>query len=117
MGKRLLKYIDCFDAIEHCFFHINLVNRNKKAVEIAKKYDKPIIGTSDLHHIHLFGYNYSLIDSEKDLYSVFKAINNNKVELKTKEIEYSTFFKTAFDILMNPLRRFVYNSFLKYNYI
>ena len=35
IGHRLKQYIDCFDAIEYCHFHVPLLNPNTPAVRLA----------------------------------------------------------------------------------
>lgn len=109
LGNRLLRYIDCFDAIEYSFFCTMIVNLNKKAVKVAKNYNKPVIGNSDLHDLYFFNCTYSLIDSEKDIASVFKAINENKARLETKNLNHLHFFKVFLDIVSGPLRKAIYN--------
>ena len=95
-GKILLKYIDFFDVIEYSHFYLNWLNFNKKAVEIAKKYKKPILGTSDAHRWYQFNHTYALIDSKKDINSVIKAIKGNKTRLVTRPLEFFNFLKILF---------------------
>jgi predicted metal-dependent phosphoesterase TrpH len=61
IGRRLLEEIDCFDAIEFCHFHKGLMNPNRRAAAVAKKFDKPLIATSDAHRLHAFGRHYTSI--------------------------------------------------------
>jgi predicted metal-dependent phosphoesterase TrpH len=61
IGERLLEKIDYFDAIELCHFWNRLFNPNRRAVEIASRFEKPLIATSDAHRLHAFGSNYSSI--------------------------------------------------------
>ena len=63
LGKALEKHINLFDAIEYSWFHSSLINFNQKAVRIAKKHNKPLIATSDCHHLPLFGKNYIIANS------------------------------------------------------
>ena len=94
IGKKLLKYIDFFDAIEYSHFYLNFFNiLNKRAVKIAKKYNKSLIGTSDAHRLYQFNKTYSLIDSKKDINSVINAIKNGKVKLVTKPLKFLQFLK------------------------
>lgn len=102
LGKKLVENIDLFDAIEYSHFYLPFFNLNKKAVEVAKKFSKPLIGTSDAHNLFQIGMTYSLVDSEKNIESFFKAIKNGKTELKTKPVSLKYFiwrsFKMALDI-------------------
>jgi hypothetical protein len=61
IGDRLIERIDLFDAIELCHFWTRLFNPNKRAAEIAKRFQKPLIATSDAHRLHAFGSNYTSI--------------------------------------------------------
>jgi predicted metal-dependent phosphoesterase TrpH len=59
IGDRLIAEIDCFDAIEFCHFHKWLLNPNRRAAAVAKKFRKPLIATSDAHRLHAFGRHYT----------------------------------------------------------
>src|SRR6266487_5957326 len=59
IGRRLLKEIDCFDAIEFCHFHVGLFNPNRRAKRVAARFGKPLIATSDAHRLHAFGRHYT----------------------------------------------------------
>ena len=61
IGSRLLREIDCFDAIEFCHFHIGLFNPNRRAKRVASRFRKPLIATSDAHRLHAFGRHYTSI--------------------------------------------------------
>jgi predicted metal-dependent phosphoesterase TrpH len=61
IGPRLLKEIDCFDAIEFCHFHVGLFNPNRRAKRVASRFGKPLIATSDAHRLHAFGRHYTSI--------------------------------------------------------
>lgn len=81
LGKNLEKYIDLFDAIEHSWFYTEWLNYNKKAVAIAKKYDLPLVSTSDTHFFDFFDTNYIIADAtEKTPASLFDAIRNRSYQ-------------------------------------
>jgi predicted metal-dependent phosphoesterase TrpH len=67
IGKRLLERIDLFDAIELCHFWTRIFNPNKRAAEIAERFEKPLIATSDAHRLHAFGSNYTTIPRPAEL--------------------------------------------------
>lgn len=82
---KMIKYLDLFDAIEHSHFYTKTFNLyNEKAHILAKKYNIPIIGTSDNHIIKYFDKTFSIIDAEKNWESIAQAIKNGKIELKTE---------------------------------
>ncbi|MEP6685677.1 MAG: PHP-associated domain-containing protein [Verrucomicrobiota bacterium] len=83
IGRRLLKEIDCFDAIEFCHFHMGLMNPNWIAVAVGSKFRKPLIATSDAHRLHAFGRHYTSIPRPRELSveSVFAALRSGPLRL------------------------------------
>ncbi len=78
LRKRLIDNIDLFDAIEYSHFYTYLLNFNRKAMKVAVKYDKPIVGTSDCHRLYQLEYTYTMMDCKKDLKSVLNAVRKGK---------------------------------------
>jgi predicted metal-dependent phosphoesterase TrpH len=91
LGRKLVKYIDYFDAIEYSHFYTKYFNLNRKALKIAKKYKKAIIGTSDIHFYYEFNKTFSLIDADKKIDSILEAIRKRKTKLVTKPMTTSEF--------------------------
>jgi len=91
----ILKYFHLFDAWEYSFFYHQLINPNKKTQKLAQKYHKPLIGNSDIHRLSVLGKTYTLINSEKNLHSIFHAIRNNQVEIKTAPLSLPLLFKLS----------------------
>ncbi|MFA6560991.1 MAG: PHP-associated domain-containing protein [Verrucomicrobiia bacterium] len=71
--------LDLWDAVEYCHMHIRGLNFNLKAERVAKEQGLPLVGTSDAHELFMFGTNHTLVDAEKDMLSVFRAIRGGKV--------------------------------------
>jgi predicted metal-dependent phosphoesterase TrpH len=93
LKKSLEKHIDLFDAIEYTFFYTKTKNYNKKAEEIAKKYNKPLIGVSDCHILKHLDSTYTLLDCGKDnstptIKTVFNAILQKKSEIVTTPLSH-----------------------------
>jgi predicted metal-dependent phosphoesterase TrpH len=85
LGYQLIKYINLFDGIEFNYFYNWLLNPNIISKFIAKKYNKPLIGTSDVHMLEYFSATYSTIQiQEKNLNSILNSLKSNKVEITTK---------------------------------
>ncbi len=83
LRSKLMKNIDLFDAIEMTVFSNNLFNFNRKAVEIAEKYNKPFIANSDTHFLNDLERGYALIDvKEKTIESIFEAIKMKNFQNK-----------------------------------
>ena len=78
IGDRLVKEIDCFDAIELCHFHKGLFDLNRRAVRVAAQFGKPLLATSDAHQLHAFGRHYTSIPRPRELTieNVFAALRN-----------------------------------------
>ena len=73
-----------FDAIETKNARFIIGYCNRKAKKISKKENIPSLGASDAHYWKFVGDCYSLVNAEKDIDSVFKAILKNKVEAHGK---------------------------------
>lgn len=97
----LCDYISLFDAIEFCHYYNHLINLNKKAIEAASLYQKPLIGTSDSHFLWQFGITHSLVEAQKDPISVIKAVKNGKIEIITTPLPLFTMFKVAINLLIS----------------
>jgi predicted metal-dependent phosphoesterase TrpH len=67
IGEKLVERIQCFDAIELCHFWSRFFNPNRRAVEMAERFRKPLIATSDAHQLHAFGSNYTSIPRPAEL--------------------------------------------------
>lgn len=80
LGKKLIDNIDCFDAIEYSWAYTKLINFNKKAERIAKKYNKPLIATADCHLLEYLNIAYFQIHAAQDKNSVIEAIKNGKLK-------------------------------------
>ncbi len=81
LGSKLLKNIDLFDAIELTVFSNKIFNFNKKAEITAKKYQKPLIATSDTHSLKDLNRGYALINTEmKNAESIFASIKKGNFQ-------------------------------------
>ena len=90
LGHRLFEYQDCFDAIEYCHFYTKQVNFNKKAVEAAKKLNKPLVGTSDIHFLTQVGKTTSIVSAtERSFAAIAAAIKAGHLELRTNPLTVS----------------------------
>jgi predicted metal-dependent phosphoesterase TrpH len=83
IGRRLLDEIDCFDAIEICHFHNFLLNPNRRAARVAKRFGKPVIATSDAHRLHAFGRHYTSIrrPAALSMENVFETLRSGPLRL------------------------------------
>ncbi|UDQ99183.1 PHP-associated domain-containing protein [Lentisphaerota bacterium WC36G] len=93
LGRHLENNIDLFDSIEYCHFHMKLFNfPNLKAVRLAKKHHKTIVGSSDVHKIKFFGTTYTLLEMKKfTTEEIHKSLRNiSKVNYKSSQLPFFT---------------------------
>lgn len=103
LGKNIIKYLNLFDAWEYSFFYSFFWNPNNKTKRLAKKYNKTMVGNGDIHQLKFINKTYSLINSKKDIKSIFEAIRNKKVEYVSNPISTKEFSKLFFSILKSKI--------------
>jgi predicted metal-dependent phosphoesterase TrpH len=86
LNRTIEKHLDAFDALEYCHYHHEWVNFNKKAIDLSKEKEIPLVGTSDTHQLFQLGLTYSLVEAEKDMVSIFQAIKKGRVEIFTRPL-------------------------------
>jgi predicted metal-dependent phosphoesterase TrpH len=107
IGSRLLKEIDCFDAIEFCHFHMGLFNPNRRAKKVASRFGKPLIATSDAHRLHAFGRHYTSIPMPSVLTAenVFAALRNGPLRLTSPACSFTDLVSAIYFVfLAHPFR-------------
>ncbi len=101
LREKLDSNIEAFDVIEYCHFYHKFFSFNKKAVDIAEKHNKPIIGTSDTHRLWQMGHTYSIIDAkDKNVKDIIQAIKQNKVQLRTKPLKTTIILQTIISLML-----------------
>ena len=108
IGERLVEKIDYFDAIELCHFWTRLLNPNRRAIEVAGQFQKPLIATSDAHRLHAFGSNYTSIPRPAALTSenVFAALRNGPRRVTNPPCGFTDLISTIYwTFVAHPLRR------------
>lgn len=96
----LLKNIDLFDGIEYCHYYTRAFNRfNSMACKVAANHGKPLVGTSDSHHLFQLEKTYSLIDAEKNVESIISALRNGRIKIVSKPLSFLTYSRAVFFIL------------------
>ncbi len=99
--------IDLFDAVEMSVFSNWLFNFNKRAGEVAGKYNKPFIATSDTHFLKDIERGYILIEAEsKIIEALFSAIKTkrfqNKINLMSPFAMIKHILKSIFNYFFIP---------------
>jgi predicted metal-dependent phosphoesterase TrpH len=108
IGERLLQHIDHFDAIELCHFWSRFFNPNRRAVEIAKRFGKPLIATSDAHQLHAFGSNYTSVPEVADLtvQTVIDALRDGPLRVTNPPCSFIDLISTIYFVfVVHPWRR------------
>jgi predicted metal-dependent phosphoesterase TrpH len=108
IGARLLKEIDCFDAIEVYHFHKGLFNPNWRAKRVARQFGKPLIATSDAHQLHAFGNHYTSIAAPAELTveNVLAALRSGALRITSPPCSFRDLVSTIYFVfLAHPFRR------------
>lgn len=76
----LTKYLQVFDAVEHTWFYSSWYNTNKAVVALAKKFNKPVMATGDIHTLKYLNSDYCFIEaSSLTVGSVLEALKVGRV--------------------------------------
>ncbi len=78
VGIKLKNAIDAVDAVESFNSRYILGSANKKAEKKARRFGKPCVAGSDAHNARFIGYGVTVVDSEKDMNSIFEAISGGR---------------------------------------
>jgi predicted metal-dependent phosphoesterase TrpH len=96
----IVRYRECFDAVEYCHYYYKWFNLNKKALKVAEKYNYPVVGNSDAHMQSQFGKTYSYVYAEeKTIPAIIRAIKQGKVEYVSQPLTLWEFLSETFWIL------------------
>jgi predicted metal-dependent phosphoesterase TrpH len=107
IGPRLLREIDCFDAIEFCHFHVGLFNPNRRAKKVASRFCRPLIATSDAHRLHAFGHHYTSIPmpSALTVENVFASLRSAPLRLTSPACSFTDLVSAVYFVfLAHPFR-------------
>lgn len=86
LHEELHTILDHVDAIELSSCYNRFINYNRKAIRVAEKSSKPMVGASDCHLLWQLGTTYSWVEAEKDLLSIIQAVKKGKVEVATRPL-------------------------------
>jgi predicted metal-dependent phosphoesterase TrpH len=120
LREKLEENIDLFDAIELSWFHTAKTDFNVKGKEVASKYGKPFIATSDTHYLPCLEKSYAVLDCELDEQGVLEAVRSSKFENYSQAISflYAVFFILWLDyrpiVLLFKLKKKIRRFFRKH---
>lgn len=107
LKKDLIDNIDLFDAIEQSWAYTKTKNYNTPAIEMAKRWKKPIVATADCHMLKDLNIGYTNIDALKNTNAIVQAIKENKIQNTTQAASY---FKILNFFITQNLRNFFHKS-------
>jgi predicted metal-dependent phosphoesterase TrpH len=108
MGEKLIEQIECFDAIELCHFWSRFFNPNRRAREVAARFKRPLIATSDAHQLHAFGSHYTSIPRPPALTigNVLAALRHGPLRLTSPPCSVVDLISTIYWVFVaHPRRR------------
>lgn len=100
LRSKLKAHHSSFDAIEFSSFYSRYINRNKKAAEFAREYNRPLVGSSDCHNIWQLGWTYTLVEAEKNIPSIVAAVKEGRVEINTTPLSLVTMVRVGINFIL-----------------
>lgn len=104
LGKNLIRYKHLFDVIELSHFYTKLFNPNKKALVLAKNWNKPMLGTGDVHFFPTWNKTFSLVDSELDPLKIVMAVKKNKIKVCSTPLTTKEFLSECLFVVKNNIK-------------
>ena len=83
MSDRLEQHASWVDAVEVNSLYTRQLDFNTRAVAWARAHGKPLVGTTDLHHLQQMGTTFTLVDAAPDANAICDAIRSGRVEVRT----------------------------------
>ena len=108
IGERLLREIDCFDAIEICHFHKGWFDLNRRARAVSARYGKPLVATSDAHRLEAFGNHYTSIPrpAELTVESLLRTLRRGPLRLTSPPSSWRDLLQVCYFLFIkHPIRR------------
>jgi hypothetical protein len=93
-------HLPSFDAVEFSFFYSRYINRNKKAVDLAREHHRPLVGSSDCHSIWQIGSTYTLVEAEKNISSIITAVKEGRVEIETAPLSLPAMVRVGINFVL-----------------
>lgn len=90
-----LKAFEAADAIEVYNSRYVIPHANQRAMMLARTLGKPIVAGSDAHNARFIGYGRTLIDADKDIDSILKAIRDGKTQPAGKKTPVRIYTKQS----------------------
>jgi len=106
-GPDLDAHATCIDAVEWCHFYGFGFNPNHRAAAWAAAHQKPVLATSDAHHLLQAGRNIQEVEaSALDIPSLFAAIRAGRLRRQARPYTVADALRFAFQVAApNALRK------------
>ena len=90
LGNNVFNHPKLFDFIEHSHFYTKRINFNKKAIFAAQQLQIPLVGNSDVHHLSMFGKDFTHIDAAPTTDAILDVLKKKAVGRNKKKVEVET---------------------------
>jgi predicted metal-dependent phosphoesterase TrpH len=84
LGRDLVRNIDLFDAIELCSLYCRGADFNRRARRVARRFQMPMVGTSDIHGLPYRDSTFSWIEAEPTVAGVVGALREGRVSVDSR---------------------------------
>jgi hypothetical protein len=88
LGERLERNLDVFDAIESCGYYARGLDFNRRALRLARKSGKPVVGNGDVHFLWQLGSTFTWVEAEPSPEAVLRAIKRGALRLQRQPLSY-----------------------------
>lgn len=100
LRSKLEAYLAVFDAIEFSFFYNHFLDFNQRAVELAQDHGKPLVGDSDCHNLWQLGSTFTLVEAEKNIPSIIRAVKEGKTKVMTTPLPLLTMARVSLNFVL-----------------
>ena len=113
LKNQTFRYMNLFHGLEINHFYQSWLHPQRKTIRIAKKHNKTLIGTSDLHNLWTMNYTYTFIDAQKTKESVLNALKSRKTKLVSKPLPFILFCLESVhiikELIKGKIKNFLYS--------
>jgi predicted metal-dependent phosphoesterase TrpH len=104
LGDDLDRHADLFDAVERHAVFTRQLDFNQRAERWARAHGKPLVGNGDVHTLNQLGTTYSLVDAERDLSAICRAIAAGHVRVVSEPMRWRTAIPVYASVMIAGLR-------------
>ena len=105
LGDTLLNHLDLIDAIEYSHYYTSFFNPNRKAVQVATHFRKPLLGNSDAHRLVQLGTTFSFVDAERTPETILEAIRRHRLRIAPRPLPLPLFARLTSMLVYGKLKK------------